>query len=56
MYYNVRTWGISKIKYTIYKYLLYKKKAELTAIYEKARYSKKECSKEEVKLIKNMLK
>lgn len=31
------------------------KRAELTAIYEKARYSNSECSKEEVRLVKNIL-
>jgi hypothetical protein len=31
------------------------KRAELTALYEKARYSNRECSKEEVKLVKDIL-
>lgn len=33
-----------------------KKRAELTAIYENARYSNTECSKEDVKLVKDILK
>ena len=35
---------------------LQEKRAELTAIYEKARYSNTTCSKEEVKLVKELLK
>jgi hypothetical protein len=35
---------------------IHNKRAELTSIYEKARYSKEECSKEEVRLVKNILK
>lgn len=53
---EVSEYALGSGKSNIDELTIQNKKEELTAIYEKARYSNRECSKEEVKLVKDILK